>query len=80
MLMSIVFNLASIAMLAVPANGAVFNWMLGAAAALITTVMMATYENKNNRSHLDAPHDPSLHPPPEDDAKLSLAPITMMNH
>ena len=43
MLMSIVFNLSSIAMLAVPAQGAVFNWLLSAAAALITAIMMAMY-------------------------------------
>jgi hypothetical protein len=75
MLMSIVFNLSSIAMLAVPANGAVFNWLLSAAAALITAIMMAMYENKNNRSQLDAAQEPPLHPPPN--AKFSLAPITM---
>ena len=43
MLMSIVFNLSSIAMLAVPAQGVVFNWLLSAAAALITAIMMAMY-------------------------------------
>jgi hypothetical protein len=74
MLMSIVFNLASIAMLAIPAQGTVFNWLLSAAAAIITVIMICFYENKNKRSQLDALQEPSYQLP---NSKLSLSSIAL---
>jgi hypothetical protein len=53
MLMTIVFNASSIAMLAIPAEGTAFNWLLSGAALLVTVFMITRFENQNNRSKLE---------------------------
>jgi hypothetical protein len=53
MLMTIVFNMSSIAMLAIPAEGTAFNWLLCSAAVLVTVLLVAKYENQNKRSQLE---------------------------
>jgi hypothetical protein len=55
MLMTVVFNVFSIAMLAIPAQGVAFNWLLSAAAAVVIVVMMLTYEDQNHRTNLETP-------------------------
>ena len=53
MLMTFVFNLFSIAILAVPVRASAFNWTLSAAAAAVAWAMTALYQNQSNRSKLD---------------------------
>jgi hypothetical protein len=53
MLMTIIFNLFSIAILAIPARASAFNWILSAAAAVVAALMVGMYENQSNRSRLD---------------------------
>ena len=53
MLMTIVFNISSIAMLAIPADGNAFNWLLCGAAVLVTVIIWGKYENQNKRSQLE---------------------------
>ena len=55
MLMTIVYNVCSIAMLAIPAQGAAFNWLLCAAAVLVVVVMALIFQNQDNRSKLEIP-------------------------
>ncbi len=52
-LMTVLFNLFSIAILAVPSSASAFNWMMSAAAAAVALLMIILYENQSNRSKLD---------------------------
>jgi hypothetical protein len=53
MLMTIVFNVFSIAMLAIPAQGPAFNWLLSAGAAVVIVMMLLMYDNQSKRLNLE---------------------------
>ncbi len=53
MIMTVVFNLFSVAILAIPAHATAFNWTLVAAAAAVVVLMIFFYENQSKRSKLD---------------------------